>query len=559
MKKIFTLLFVFSALLIACSKVEMGTDEAEKGTKEFHIRAISEDVLTKTTYELTDGMYNFSWHSDDNIGVQMIKKADSSFDMSLFTNSSSAGPDATFSATGSATHSLGNYAFYPCRYPNGSLGFYYDSKYIYFSTSQTDLSYLKTGTAVASQAEADAAAKATVRLYGTITEDAANPMRHIPLIGIRKGETTDFSFKAATGVLKLTLKSLPATATQICLDAIGYALNGYFVFDTNGEIKESYKKEGYGQKYMNITTSGDNERAFYFPIPTGTIPAGKLTVSVSDGSNTLYSVKNTEDIALVRGQITEMPVISIPSVTVKFSSNHQATIYFSGDVKKVSWTTAQNSVYTTRGNQGNYVTTSGTVINLGEGYPDSGIRYFGYSAYNNSDATKDSEASYVVETHSAIPYYNPGLSSSVIGSYSWKQPGDGKGSTVNTHGSEFGATLASSPSITFAASDNISKGNIVITNFCGKTTRKVYGFYKDSANDLIFGSNQCIFIENGVKYYIREYYNDYVRLRLGTDMSVYNTTADMYCQGDHFYVYHGSFDAATSDYDISYFLADRNE
>ncbi len=499
MKKIFTLLFVFSALLIACSKVEMGTNEAEKGTKEFHIRAISEDVLTKTSYELTDGMYNFSWHSDDNIGVQMIKISDSSFDMSLFTNSSSAGPVATFSATGSATHSLGNYAFYPCRYPNGSSGFYYDSKYIYFSTSQTDLSYLKTGTAVASQDEADAAEKATVRLFGTITEDAANPMRHIPLIGIKKGETTDFSFKAATGVLKLTLKSLPATATQIRLDATDYALNGYFVFDTNGEIKESYKKEGYGQKYMNITTSGDSERAFYFPIPTGTIPAGKLTVSVTDGTNVLYAVTNKQDIELVRGEITELPSISVksPSITISGASTDPLLSFTKDGLSSVNKFCACISNSATN-NFAIYPT--GLVFSLASGsYHLNTWAYDGKLTNSGQYYLHWVAVSENINANTLTSLTDPRIKAYGVIPFSFLTEADKTAILGNwTHNTSDGCKHASSPgdvpniaNFTFVEGTDANKGNFKVSNFDGLPCTKVINavFHSSTRTIELFNYN----------------------------------------------------------------------
>lgn len=544
MKKIFTLLFVFSALLIACSKVEMGTDEAEKGTKEFHIRAISEDVLTKTTYELTDGMYNFSWHSDDKIGVQMIKKADSSFDMSKFSNTSVAGPNADFSAAGNASYDLGNYAFYPCRYPSDYNTFTYEGNSIWYSQSQTDLAYLKTGTAVADQAEADAAAKATVRLFGTITEDAANPMRHIPLIGIRKGETTDFSFKAATGVLKLTLKSLPATATQIRLDATGYALNGYFVFDTNGEIKESYKKEGYGQKYMNITTSGDSERAFYFPIPTGTIPAGKLTVSVTDGTNVLYAVTNKQDIELVRGEITELPTIDVPSVKVKITGTPtapKAKFYFSGDVAYVKYRNTMTLDYAPNTD----ITTSGTEINLAH---DFNYKYpLQYQAYNSSDvAIGGLQILYyyaLAETGISEVCKQFTSANSDIGLSDSRVP-------ELTNNPPFSATV---PTITFAVSDNILKGNIIVTEFCG-VEGKVYGSYVDyqTASGTPVQNPPQIYVDNSVfcniggkDYILKE--NNYSCARFAVKTTkygtpvVYGVNANLVCWGESVGLYADSW------------------
>lgn len=558
MKKIFYSLAVVCLALVSCSKEVSVVDEFPYGEDGFYIKGYyTNNQETKTTYNYSDGKYAFNWLNGDKVAVMMIKKADSSYDASALANSAADGAVATFGAAGNASYDLGEYAFYPCRYPDEN--YQYDSyagKYLYWSSYQTDLLYLKNGTAVADQAAADAAPSATVRLFGTIVEDASQPMRHIPLIGKRQGETNDFFFKAATGVLKVTVNGLPAEACQIRLDAVDYALNGYFVFDENCEIKESYAKSGYGQKYMNFTP-GDANRTFYFPIPTGTLEAGKLTISVADDSNNvLYSVKNTEDIAVVRGQVMALPSITFPSVSVKFTGNHQATVYFSGDVKKVSWTTAQNSAYTTRGNHSQYVTVSGSIINLGDSYADNGIRYFGYAAYNDVDATTGSDAA-VVKEESAIPYYNPTLSSAVLGNYAWVQPGD-RTSVVKTN-TTFGASLGSTPSITFAASDNISKGNIMISAFCGKETRKVYGFYLNSTTDLKFDTaDQPIFIEDGARYHLREGYNNYVRFRVGTGLSVYSGTADLYCQGGNFYIWHGdTFDSASADYDISFFLANK--
>ena len=534
MKKIFYFAVAACMALVSCSKEVSEVNLYPYGEDGFYIKGYYTNPGnsdTKTTYVFNDGKYAFSWLNADKIAVMAVKKADSSLDAFTFTNSASDGAVATFGAAGNPNFDLGEYAFYPCRYPAEAGTFSYDGKSIYYGTSQTDLAYIKNGTAVANQAEADAATKGTVRLFGTIVEDAAQPMRHIPLIGKKKGETTDYFFKAATGVMKITLKNLPAGANQIRLDADGYALNGYFVFDTNCEIKESYAVDG--QKYMNITTSGDAERAFYFPIPTGTIPAGALKVSIMEDATTLYSVTNKQPLTLNRGEVTAVPEITIPSVKVKITGTPtapKAQFFFSGDVAYVKYGNTMTLDY----GPGTTVSTSGTVINLNHAY---NYKYpLQYQAYNSSDETVGGlqVLYYYTLTDTGISEVCKQFTSATT------DIGLSAGTPSLTNNEPFSATT---PTITFEASDNTLLGNIMVTEFCG-VSGKAYGSYVDyqtasgtPAQGLpqIVINNDVFCTAGGKDYVLKEAYYDGARFAVKTTNygtpSVYGVNADLACWG----------------------------
>lgn len=544
MKKIFIAIVGISLVAISCKK-------------ESNIEVVTEPSVhsISATFEETKATYSdagiFSWESGDQISYVVRSTTGSSptnkFNFYPYTTSNS-GSSASFSGSApSGEWTAYDYAFYPYVY-DGSK--YYNRLFI---PAATTLQAMLAGTIEA----------ATDRFSGII-----------PMIGKKtgtdaSGKVENYHFYPVTGVLKVSFTGLPSNATQIRLDMpdnATYPLNGTFNVDTSREIPEIKASDcdgtKWGQKYINFTYASSTD-AFYFPIPTGTIPAGKLKVSVADGTNVLYSVTCTTDLVLTRGEITEVPNISIPSVSIKFTGTHSAYVYFSGDVKKVSWTTAQNSGYTSRENQTNYVTTSGTEITLGDSYYN-GIRYFGYSAYNDAEATRESDDSKVIETHSGIPYYDPSLSATVVGTYTWNQTAteSGKTSSVFRKSSTIGMSLSTSPSITFEVSDNIKKGNIMITELSGKATRKIYAFYKDNSTDVVFlKENQPLFIENGVKYWLTEggSNTDKARFRIGGGV-VYGatTTPDLYCQGAYLNLWYGdSYDINNVVYQVSYFLANK--
>ena len=521
MKKIVFSLFALMALTISCNKepAEMNSSEPEDGA----IHTISASIQqgdSKTTYT-SEGV--FSWSSGDYISYIVKSKSTNKHDRYTYSTTES-GLNATFigSAPSGEWEAI-DYAYYPYDGESGYINNTFDK------TASTSLQAI---------------------LYGTIKAYPDRLKGIVPMIGKKvsddaSGTVDHYHFYPVTGVLKLSFTGLPATASQIRLnvpDAATYPLNGTFNVDTERaipEIKTTDVSSGYPLKYLNFDFSNSSD-AFYIPLPTGTIPAGKLTVSVTDGTNSLYSVTNKTDIVLTRGEITELPSITVPSLKVKFSGaadDPKATIYFSGDVAYVKYSSTMTTAY----GPGNTCSTSGTVISLPKGYNYKWP--FQYQAYNSSDETIGAlQIAYyysITSTGKTEVCKQFTSATSDIGLSDSKVPS-------LTNNDPFSATT---PTITFAVSDDATKGNIMVTEFCG-VPGKVYASYVDYQTSSstpkqnppqITTNNEVFCTVGGNNYTLKE--GAYASARFGVKTTVYGTPnvygqdADLVCWGENVGLY----------------------
>ncbi len=303
------------------------------------------------------------------------------------------------------------------------------------------------------------------------------------MIGKKTGEdgsgtVEKYHFSPVTGILKVSFTDLPATATEIHLDMPDnstYALNGNFNIDTTRdplEIKASdCAGTKWGQKYLKFVYASASD-AFYFPIPTGTIPAGKLTVSVSDGTNILHSVICKQEIVLTRGEITELPTISVCPVTVTASGTSSAIIAnltFEAPTAKAKVVLAES------------IDAGKTLIDINDAAVQTLTGTGSTSALSTSNISGSKKCYIVVRTYNTsdqpkgtvvIPVYS--LSSSdtaLLGHY--------------THATEAsckqgGSVAIPNPaaSFTIVASNNPTICNMMVSEFDGMTcTNKVPGIY----------------------------------------------------------------------------------
>ena len=489
MRKILFTAFVCSLAFIACQKNETpyNIDPDAVTFKAVY----NETVATKSDYVLDGTSYKFKWVTSDKVLAQTTNGVD--FSGSLFTAAAGGSNTATFSGSLADGYNLATYAFYP----NDGTG---------TLSGTTNFSYLNNAiTPVAVDADVTSEA-ATVVLAGTITENKAYPMAHIPMIGEKDG-SGDYAFTACTGVLKVTIANLPVTTTQVRLDLpdnVTYPLNGSFVFDTNKELKSSYNIGSYkwGQKYMNVTVEssedGDSDglvdapRSFYFPIPTGTIPAGILTVSVYDGTSVRYSVTNKVAITLTKGVVTGLPTITYKENKMLITGSVTSPVlnfYHTAETVRlrahISTSETHNlSEYTT----GLTFTTSPVVYNLtswsgADKLGDSGKYYLHWVALNANVTAAEVEAdggltgsSYVV-TYGTVPfhYLKSTDQAALAGQY--------------TVAYDSGTTLDfpdDAKTLTFEVSDDMEKGNLMLT--------EIFGCHSDISlnNSTLLGSYNLV-------------------------------------------------------------------
>lgn len=263
MKKNIICAFALLALTFTACNKELETPIVEQNTggTPITIRASLDipelEAETKTTYTGA-GNRTFGWKNGDQIELQTVSTADGITLGSTVLTCSADGTSVEFTGVIPDGYRIGDYAFYP--YGTGN------------SSYSSDLRQQDDG---------------TLRLWGSMTPDLDNPMGSIPLIGKNAGDGS-FTFKTATGILKVELKGIPNDVSFIRLDLPDnntYALNGRFTYGDDCIIYASnVSGTKWGNKYIYYTPVSHGEtRTFYFAIPVGTIPAG-LTLSVESSS-----------------------------------------------------------------------------------------------------------------------------------------------------------------------------------------------------------------------------------------------------------------------------------
>lgn len=522
MKKTSIFLVALLAMAVSCNK-----ETAVENNPEQSIHSISATIVdegAKTTY--TDAGV-FSWISGDKISYMVRNTGNNVYDRYQYSTTGS-GAAATFTGDiPSASYAPVDYAFYPY---NGESGY----------TNNT----LDKVSSTTFQA----------KLSGTIKAYDDRLKGIVPMIGKKTGSDAsgtveNYHFYPVTGLLKISMTGIPATASQIRLtvpDAATYPMNGNFNIDTERaipEIKATDVATGYADKWLNFDYKSTTD-AFYIPLPTGTIPAGALTVALTDGTNILYSVTNKQDIVLTRGEITALPSISIPSIKVKISgsaNDPKATFYFSGDVASIRYANNMRALGVT--DSDTKVSTSGTIVPLRHDYNYKWPLQF--RMYNSSDeriGELQTVYYYSVNSTGESEVCKQFTSATTdIGLNGGKIPG------ALTNNAPFSATT---PTITFAVSDDASKGSIMVTEFCG-VAGKVYASYVDyydsgsgtpkQGTPQIITNNEVFCSEGGNDYVLKE--GAYASARFGVKTTVYGTpsvydqSADLVCWGQNVGLY----------------------
>lgn len=458
MKRLYYSLIAITALLVSCNKTEQFAPEKEQANvveneKVMTIAATIEE--TKATYTDT-GI--FSWENGDEISY-ILRNVDEHYDGNTLTTSGS-GSTVTFTGSTTATnYTAVDLAFYPKN--RGQEG-----------VNNNTLTVNNTGSVKTLQAS----------LAGTITAREDRLSRIIPMIGKKtgvdpSGTVEQYHFYPVTGILKVSFTGLPATANKIRLDMpdnATYALNGTFNIDTSRETPEIKESDcvgtKWGQKHINFTYASSTD-AFYFPIPTGTIPAGKLTVSVSDGTNIIYSVTCKKEITLNRGEITELPSITLCPVLVSASGTSSAIIAnltFGDPTAKAkvvlaeSISAGQTLIDNEDASVQTLTETGPTTALSADNVSGSKQCYIVVRTYDSSEKTRG--------TYSVPVYTLSTTDAELLGQYTHTTS-----STCKAGGS---VDIPGEASFTIVVSDNPTTSNMMVSEFDGMTcTSKVPGIY----------------------------------------------------------------------------------
>ncbi len=491
--------FVISTITLvalSCSKKETPANETNSFTPMV-INAVVDDDVTKTTYTDNGTKYEFSWNQNDYVAVQVYKGGSAAKPDQIKFKAQSDGPTTTLVQAGNTydltdahnvegysnkNYTLGDYAFYPR----------------YESSSNNDLLYTRNETG---SGDGDSSTD-YLKLYESIPYVPDNPSSVIPIIGRKESgdgtPNTIFKFKTATGVLKISLKQIPAGATKLVLTSKNASdqLSGEWLFTddtyTDGIVMGTGNKNHTNTKTVTFTDlSGlDTYTDFFVPIPVGSIHG--IIVDIKKDDNTLlWRVSADADIPINRGVVTELPDIDISGKSIAFTvggtSNDPAVSITHSGFNRVCLTVT-NSAVNTPSSYLDGLFFSGSVNNYKISTWDashtklladknSGLYYMHYVAL--SSAVQANTLSGLddkrVKAYGTVPFYY--LSSSDKDAYTGQFAVEGQCSTKSW--------AVTPTTITFDVSDDPSKGNIMITEFdglCCDVSNNTHGISGNSTN-----------------------------------------------------------------------------
>lgn len=458
-KYIYLPLIAISLASIACSKIETADNTVKQNTVEFHGIINSSDAQTvKTNYDLDESTGTFYWMGVEKIGV-LNYYSSPQFWQDIFTSTTSADNKETaleFSGTPSYGGAyLTDYAFYP----------------IWDNGTQTGIGWSSN----------------PFKLF--IPENKAYnaeaPLKDVvPMIAKKDGEG-NFAFKPVTAIIEVNVKNLPADARKITLSSTEAALSGYYLLTStpanyagnidyviNNGLTVTIAKNGGntdGKKTITFESGlGKGEYSFYFPVSVGALP--DLTISIKGGDDSvLQSVSYSKPITTTCGNIIRLPLMDLARATsvVLAGTVTAPTAYInrlSPDVVNIKYAvaaSADDAKVAAASGVAVSATGSENAFSITPGADVPGLYYLGYVLY---DSASNALGAF------AIPFYY--LNGDAVTNYM------GQYDITHTTGETTGSTT-----LTLAASDNLSKGNVMLTEFAG-TNGKLYGVYSGGVNSM---------------------------------------------------------------------------
>ena len=468
MKKVFSIISIFGLAIItlSCDKGLSEKDiQVNDQVDENYVPASfgayvagSEAELTKTTY-LSETTFN--WVGDEVVSVNLITNStnqeDQRYDFYADVDESDKAA-ATFYAADkqggmtlslgeSGTYSLGHYAFYPGQ----SSATLQNGKVLSFNI----------GTVIKTSAGAS-----NVKISDTFKHSVAHPMRVIPLIGENDG-TGNFSFHAATGILKITVSNIDERLAKVQLYAPGQKITGTFGISTVDEktcyVMGESTTEAENKMTLALTDrNSETELPFYFPVPVGTLNAGFKINLLDANDNILRTATCKSNISIVRNFISEMTkAIPLPdedfsaTITAGGKSNApEATVNITKDatsVKVVVATSEAAGLALIEANDAAVVSfgSSGTKSLAMTNITASGTNYIVAQTYKDD----------VAKLSYSIPVYL--ITAADVAKY------------VKTHTFNYGQTAAGEwkyGTITFELSDDLTKGQLILSDVDGMTS-----------------------------------------------------------------------------------------
>lgn len=155
----------------------------------------------------------------------------------------------------------------------------------------------------------------------TWSADASN----MPLFSglTTENETTNASFQAVGGVLKLVCFNIPTGATKLAFTAKSMKICGDFEFNTTSAAPWCAGGESNTDNEIIIDFSANysSSKVFYIPLPVVTLTGGFTITIYNNDLDALFSVTSTKALAVTANKLIVAPVLNCASETVLWSEN----------------------------------------------------------------------------------------------------------------------------------------------------------------------------------------------------------------------------------------------
>lgn len=494
MRKAFYLFFVALAGVVSCNKEIVPEPEATQDGElvKISITGKLDKELTKTAYD-ADG--KMTWVDGDQVGLIVFNNGDySNQNRNTYTLEA---------AYGDITDEGKTASFY------GMVPYHQDR------TKE----WLSAGIAVypvgVTQINASNYYNAPfIKMPSTVTGLASS----IILVGTPNANVSNFNFKTAMAVLKVNITDIPADATAIRLSTnnASYPVDGDFTLVKSGDVVtvglNNY--QGYGNGYQSVDLSSEGaiaSRAFFFNIPVGTYPANTLSFEVI-GANSQVLMKRTiaKALTLERNDCLAIPSLLYHRVWVGGSLS-SPLLYTE---KPSSANTIRVNIAAEKLNSSNYSSSNwvnGNRFGASQnGWGLTQLKNNSSVAYLSADGTYYLQ--YIVSSDGSLPTALSDATVLAYGSVPFRYDADG--SSYNSVSDVIGTYSVSAvdywdnkstTSFVIAASDDSSKGNVMLTQILGHDTA-IYGTYQNGV--ISFNEDQEWYVDgNGATHRLINNYN----------------------------------------------------
>ena len=159
----------------------------------------------------------------------------------------------------------------------------------------------------------------SITLPGAITLPADNPLAIVPLFGVKDAEG-GYAFSPMTAVLAIPVTGITSDMDFISISSENAALSGEFALSISngvGEIAQSGAQSGAAGSLELYFSGISGDYTFYFPVPSGTIPAGlTLKCGQSSDPDNQMTIVTKGALTLTRGRIAKTQAIPFASSSI---------------------------------------------------------------------------------------------------------------------------------------------------------------------------------------------------------------------------------------------------